>query len=331
MMMKDPNQENLIKKYLALDIAPLEDQFDKNVDVDFIGRDMRTNGIIFVEFSRNADFPKIAKLNLLKSLMLEDNERVPSRYVIITRAASNNIFQLAKKLGIEIILTERGEELRDQSKNVRMKPLKVTPEKTWKVICTLISNGPSSIRQLSLKSDVSYGWAHATITQLLDHDIVIKNGDYVHIIDQEKLLNAVAWERPVKKLKILEMSIPFRYDQKAAALESVQDHLRSHGVEFAFGLFDAGSRYTNYAFRNDSIQIYLREDDLELIDDLSTAQEGTIVLQAYRPDREIFDSTRILEGIRVTSPCQTLMDLAGLGYGGKDMTMELVKKIASLR
>jgi hypothetical protein len=53
-------------------------------------------------------------------------------------------------------------------------------------------------------------------------------------------------------------------------------------------------------------------------------------MKMYAPDRGVFDDTVEKEGIKVVSPAQTLLDLAGLGYSGMDITKAMVDKYGDL-
>ncbi|VVB63823.1 Uncharacterised protein [uncultured archaeon] len=55
------------------------------------------------------------------------------------------------------------------------------------------------------------------------------------------------------------------------------------------------------------------------------AKEG-IALRIYTPDRDVFKDRRTftIKGVWLVSPAQTLLDCAGLGYAGRDLTLKLV-------
>jgi len=48
------------------------------------------------------------------------------------------------------------------------------------------------------------------------------------------------------------------------------------------------------------------------------------------PDRDVFGDAREKEGVLIVSPSQTLLDIAGLGYSGRDITKAMVEKYATL-
>ena len=53
-------------------------------------------------------------------------------------------------------------------------------------------------------------------------------------------------------------------------------------------------------------------------------------MKIYAPDREVFDNVVEKERIKIVSPAQTLLDLAGMGYSGMDITKAMVEKYGDL-
>ena len=54
---------------------------------------------------------------------------------------------------------------------------------------------------------------------------------------------------------------------------------------------------------------------------------GGIAVRIYTADRDVFKDRRMLsvEGVWLVSPAQLLLDCAGLGYSGRDITQKLVE------
>ena len=52
-----------------------------------------------------------------------------------------------------------------------------------------------------------------------------------------------------------------------------------------------------------------------------------ITVRIYVPDRDVFTNRRpfSVNGVWVVSPAQVLLDCAGLGYAGRDLTQKLVE------
>jgi len=76
----------------------------------------------------------------------------------------------------------------------------------------------------------------------------------------------------------------------------------------------------------------VKKEDMDSFIDLLSEDiiKDGVTIRLYTPDRDVFDGARELEGVKVVSPAQTLLDTAGLGYSGKDVTMKMVEEYAAL-
>ena len=187
----------------------------------------------------------------------------------------------------------------------------------------------TSIRQLSLLEHVSYGWAHTIIQTLKNQDIVTMKDNYVTISNIDAILNGAAWERPFENL--IEHEITINFDNAHTAATELSHMLKEHKIRFAFTAYTAGGLYTGYAIRHDSVYLYLEKDEIDFfIQTFGEEEGGGIRARIYVPDRKLFNDSREIENIRVVSPAQTLLDLAGLGYSARDITKAMVEKYALL-
>ncbi len=149
------------------------------------------------------------------------------------------------------------------------------------------------------------------------------------ISDTNKLLNGVAWERPFENLRAEEINI--EYDSAIHAANDISRALKRQESKFAFASYTAAGLYTGYAVRHDAIYLYLDKTEFGLFKDLFETRK-TIGIKAgiYTPDRDVFSDKKEIESITVTSPAQTLLDLAGLGYSGLDITKAMVDNYARI-
>jgi hypothetical protein len=182
---------------------------------------------------------------------------------------------------------------------------------------------------LAISENVSYGWAHKVVKTLLSQGIAEAIGPQVRIVDTGKILNGVAWERPLQSL------IKMEYSSSANSVMSfaieVTRTLDRAEVNYAFAGYLAGTLLTGAGMRYDQVQLYLPRDSWESIEDMFRGKDtGGIRVQVLVPDREVHAGSALREGVRITSPSQTLLDLAGLGYKGNDMAMAMVKDFARL-
>jgi len=204
------------------------------------------------------------------------------------------------------------------------KARKVTSQKSWRVVFTLLDTGPTSIKALARRADLSYGWAHATVAKLMDMGVASRTAEGVTIVDVAKLLNGVAWERPFGELR--KMTVRMKAKDAMAAAMSLQSFLDDGQVEHAFTSWTAGELYTGYLKRGDSIHLYVNRDRWDMIRGLDEG-DGGIEVHVYLPDRDVFSRTERVQGLDLVERAVALLDLAGLGHAGHDLAMEMVMHI----
>jgi hypothetical protein len=302
----------------------------KDIAIDMIVDDCESLTRYILEIKPKASVESIARLNLYKDIMARSVPADNVKFVLVTKFISPRMKELTDILGIETMTVPGMIKFPKETTKPAQGAVKITSEKAWKVVSGLIALRSSSIRNLSIAQGVSYGWAHATIQHLIDQGIAKKNGNQVTIIDMEKLLNGVAWERPTQGLVKIEQRIP--YDDVHNAAKELSRLLDSQGINYAFASYFAGSLYTGQSVRFDSIQMYYDKDKLDEVRELIGPEPDSskIKLHFMVPDRELFGESRPIDGIKVTSPSQTLLDLAGLGYKGKDLTKAMVATYGQL-
>jgi predicted RecB family endonuclease len=269
----------------------------------------------------------IARMQLLRQL-LQKKTGTHIQLVLAAKTINSREEDLARELGIRFIklpwtiTTPKGTDY-TSTKN------RITSTKSWKVVSRLLKEKSTSIRQLALKENVSYGWAHKIIEILGEQNVVKKEEGYVTIADVNNLLNGIAWERPLKNLQVDE--IPLRFTNSHGAAQEITRNLNGEDIPFAFNSYTAGGLYTGYAFRQDAVSLYLEKKQIDQFrEQFGIKNSSGVRAVLYAPDRDVFSDTRELESIMVTSPSQTLLDLAGLGYSAMDLTKVMAEKYASL-
>lgn len=296
----------------------------RDISIDMMVDDKRSNIKHIVVIRPKVSVESVALANLFKDIMTRSANEEHLRFSIVARNATSKMGELADELGIELLIVPDEIVLPDGPIKPIQSGVKITSDKSWRVVSGLIALRSSSIRNLSLVQNVSYGWAHATIRHLLVQGIAGKRGNLVSIQDMDRLLNGVAWERPTQELIAKELRIPFEDVFEAARM--ISGKLSNQNVRHAFSSYFAGSQYTGQSVRFDSVQMYLDPNKIDDIDELigHGSKEHDMVLQVMAPDRDLFKDARLIGGVTVTSPSQTLLDLAGLGYKGRDLTKAMV-------
>ncbi len=297
------------------------------IEVDLVIED-NTNKY-FIEIKSKVRVDSIARLVLLKEL-LQKQEKDTSKIILVvaSKIIPPIVEEIAEQIGIKLVPIPHNIGITMHQYDYFPSKIKITSEKSWKVITRLLKERLTSIRQLSLMEKVSYGWAYATIQSLISQGIVTKKGNYVGISDINKLLNGVGWERPFENLFVGEINI--EYDDAFKAAQNLTYMLKNKGIKFAFTSYTAGGLYTGYVIRHDSVYLYLEKKEIDFFMKTFKADKQGIKARVYAPDRDVFYDVREKESVQVVSPGQTLLDLAGLGYSGRDITKSLVDKYASI-
>jgi hypothetical protein len=324
------NQLGLPSSAGEIDVNTMYDAFTMEVPIqpDIVLQHEGT--LYFIEVKKSAvTIDTIARMRLLKELWQKRKTEDPVMLVIAAKWFYQREESIAKELGIRLIrlpltLTISG------NKDHPSSGMRITSEKSWKIVTRLLKEKSTSIRQLSLKENVSYGWAHKVIGMLLEQDVVKKENNYVYFADLKNLLNAIAWERPLKNLQVDE-EMYIQSPGAFAAAQQVSSLLKEQKIPFAFTSYTSGGLYTGYAIRQEAIYLYLEKNQItEFKKQFGTDTKSGIRVNLYIPDREVFTNTREIESVTVSSPAQTLLDLAGLGYSAMDLTKVMAEKYADL-
>lgn len=324
------NQLNLMSSAEEIDLATLYNtvSLDLPIRPDCIFKDGKN--LYFVEIKPSAvSIDTIARMNLIRELWRRRKIDPPDiQLIIAAKWFYEREERLAKDLGIRLIKLPWALET-VPGKEYPSTGMKITTEKSWKIVSRLLKEKNTSIRQLALKENVSYGWAHKVIGMLLEQNVVRRESGYVTLADVKNLLNGVAWERPMKNLQAEEFFINFSGSHAAA--QEISRTLKEQNINFAFTTYTAGGLYTAYAFRQDAVFLYLKKEKIEQFkENFRTEKMNNIRAVVYVPDRDVFTDARERESVVITSPAQTLLDLAGLGYSAIDLTNVMVEKYATL-
>ncbi len=278
------------------------------------------NKIYYVEIKHKASWEAISRLLLYQKLQDES-----ASIVLAAKVIPNSIRSAADKAGV--ILIQLTHDIVVKKKDYKPRG-KLTSEKAWKIIIHLIKVRRCSIRSISQDEDISYAWTHGVVKNLISRGIVNQKGNIIELADLKSLLNAVAWERPIKDLQWDEIITSFEstHDLAQTLTESY-----SEGIDkVIFAVYTAATLQFGYGVRSDAVYCYATSGKVvqsikkEYTDIRS--KEG-IKLIILKPDRIVFDnSSEIIDGVLVTSREQTLLDVAGLGYSGRDLLNDMVEQ-----
>jgi hypothetical protein len=280
-----------------------------------------------VELKRVVRLDSLSQLGFLK-LLLKDSALSTSdiAFIIAGKRITPEAKDAAEKTGIQFIKLPADLNLEEGHDKPSTIPVKLTSPKSWQVISHLLKMKEASIRQLSIASGVSYGWTHATAKALVSKGIASDAGGRLRIIDINKLINGIAWERPFERLFAQEIKITAE-----SAIELAKEICLvcdEQQIACAFTSSTAGEIYTGYSARHDSVYLYLETKNItELAEMFDVPTQGDIAVRIYAPDRDVFMDRRTfsVEGLWLASPSMVLLDCAGQGYAGRDLTQKLVE------
>ncbi|MEA3557736.1 MAG: hypothetical protein U9R75_00610 [Candidatus Thermoplasmatota archaeon] len=275
-----------------------------------------------MEIRKKADLDAFSRIALFQRILPSDEYYL----IIASRIISRKLLDLAERLSIRFVQIPSGVKLGDLK--VKKQPKgKITSIKSWRVFTRVLLEEITSIRNISIKESISYAWTHRSVNTMLNLEIFEKEGDLIKIGNVEKALDLTAMERPMQELKMNEVSIPDDLDPMDISL-----NLNSLGIEHAFTCYTSGTLYSGYGTRHDSFQLYIKEKiDIGSFERLFKGEGEVRKMVLYRPDRNVFEDIRKLDGLDCVSLDQTIMDLAGLGFSGRDMTLHMVRNYANIR
>ncbi|MHB8396033.1 MAG: hypothetical protein ACYDAZ_01520 [Thermoplasmataceae archaeon] len=277
---------------------------------------------------------RIYALSKLISGQLEGGSKL--RLVCAGKSLKYSTRGLSAKLGVETLLIPQKlyhyfVPMAQTSKadapleHLKASPSKLTSEKAWKVVCSILRDRPLNILAISKQTGISYGWTNAIIHKLMDSGIA--DTDYaIRIKDLDRLLNAVSWERAFDGFLVDTINTNFR--TATQCINEVALNLNRLGIDYAFTAHSSAAYYGSSIVRDDTAYVYLpNTSDRDFLRSYSGTKGDGCRLKVYVPDRNIMESSEVFRGIRVVDVCQNILDLAGLGVDGRISAKDLVNRI----
>lgn len=319
-----------IREFLALKLnLSSKARFEKEAPLDESQLPVRVDYLIedeglkyLVELKSRANVNSVAQLVFWKEWLKDAPGR--KKFVLAGRHVPPNVRSMGSKMGIEVL--ELPHDVGLQEKVVSTPKGKITSAKSWKVIARLLKENGISIRKLSKEEDVSYGWTHATVQNILNREIATRKGNYIIIKDVPSLLNGIAWERPFEDLFYEEIYVD--YDDVYEAAKALTNFLKNYDINFSFTSYTAAGQYSGYGRRHDTLYMYIEKEQVDRFKEEFGANKG-VKLRIYLPDRDVFKDSREVDGIKVVSLEQVILDMSGLGYSGRDITKAMVDEYAN--
>jgi hypothetical protein len=330
MPIQEDANESLIKELLKADLhlsgkARFESRMPPGADshgirTDHIIRD--GDDLYLVEVQNLASENSIAKLALLKQLLRDDTANI--NYVLAAKNIPKTIWNLAGRLHVAVVQLPLNIPV-----NIIDDEGRITTQNAWKVVTAILSNELTSIKGISRRAGISYGWAHRITNRLISRGIAEKLNDQVRMANLEKLLEAAALERPMAAMSMGAVRTGYSTSQDAAS--GLSNLLDKSKIGFAFTGFTAASIYTGSAIRHDAVYLYLKnEENLLLLKSDEVRSLRGIKAYLYKPDRDVTRESQRIGDVRVVSKEQALLDMAGFGRSGGVLAMEMARNYGTI-
>ena len=303
------------------------------VDLVIESRDVMTLVEIGPRINEDMIYRIYSISHLLNKQLIDEKD---IRLVCVGKSLKYSTQELAKILGVETVLVPpklyqylspivAPSRAGVSVERLKSNPVKLTSEKAWKIVCSLMGDNPPNILSVSKKTGVSYGWTNNIIHKLENSGII--TADYsLRIKDIDRLFNVVSWERTLDSMLLETINTDF--STATRCINEVALNLNKLGIDYAFTAHSSAVAYSSSMMREDIAYMYLpNPSDREVIKSFSGGENSGCRLKVYVPDRDIMKFSTVFNGVRIVDVCQNILDLAGLGTEGRIAAKDLANKI----
>jgi hypothetical protein len=291
---------------------------------------LRTDDTLYLieEKQKSSDTGSVAQLALYRDLLETSHPDIKVVPVLASHSVAPGVKRLLEKIGGKLVEIPAGLSVRPDDSGTRI-PL--TTEQSWRVICALLRSGASkSLRSLAKESGVSLGWVYRVVRELRSRSIAESGKSGISIVNGPKLLDVIAFERPLDSL----VRATFRLNRPSAH-EAAMEISRTLGANkgatlgegFSFCGETAAGIHSGYSVRRNSADLYLEGRELGRVLQGMHEPKGKIQIQVLMPDRPACLSGTLSEGVKIVSEDMALLDTAGLGFRARDLTLKLMERL----
>lgn len=197
---------------------------------------------------------------------------------------------------------------------------KLTSPTAYQVVAYLLTHPNTSQLETSRSTGVSIGWVNAVVRTLEDNHVIRRGKrNRIEMIDAVSLLDNLAWERPLVRLR--KAIIQAEMSQPSKVENALADACLKSGVRYALTGYSGMSRYLAYHIGYPTVHAYVAED---LITNSLPKGRGAVTIELFAPDYPtILDRAQRHNNFWVVEPVQVVVDLFCLGSVGRDAAMKL--------
>jgi hypothetical protein len=206
--------------------------------------------------------------------------------------------------------------------------MKLTAPISYSIVQYILENPNSSQIDIVKRLDVSKGMVSNVSRDLVDRGVLSQHGkEQMKLKDPLKLLEALAFERPLVRLKVDD--IRTEYSDLKTAEETIVHAATKSKTNYALTCFSALSKYLKYYLAYPTVHLY--SDNPEELRHRTIEGRGDINVVLLKPDlKTILQSALGKQGLRTVTRIQTVIDLFCLGGAGRDGAIKLYEMTPSV-
>lgn len=299
---------------------------EKTVIIDYVLEDQNT--LCYVEVKRRVTPEAVARFyateELIRSVSSQSGKN--EKFLIVGREVDPVSFRIAERLDIKIERVYMDSSTFPSPKSNEPFRIKITADKAWKSVTTLLKHQPTSIYNVKKQSGVSYGEAHRVVSYLKSRGLINKSGNYVSIANFRPILNAVFWERSF--FALAQGSYYVNSQLAGDLVREVSTLLKESKIKHVFTGFIAYEKYFGGIRTQAPLDLYIDFSNPgvdDLIEQFSTIDNKKPNLVIYKPDRDVFSDSNTVGGIQLVCREQLLLDLSGGDSISIQYATEMVK------
>lgn len=252
------------------------------------------------------------------------NEKVTG--VLVASAIPDEVREAVESSKLDLMTMTAPAELLGHTDAGR-DPVLLTKPKSWAVVVGLLQQDAwPNIRALAEATAASRSWTQVVVSDLARRGIVEQRRGRIALADPGRLMDRIASERPLRR---------FRSSEVATGIDSWEELQHFMAQQWSPtiakmerpGLWACGPTaamaYTNYMARHDRFHAYTESP--EAVKTVFEGRKGGIPIVLYKPDRPMGPTATTWNDIHVTGLPQTILDMMGTGFSGRDTTKKLLE------
>jgi DNA-binding Lrp family transcriptional regulator len=199
--------------------------------------------------------------------------------------------------------------------------MKLTAPVSYSIVKYILENPDTSQIDIARNLHVSKAMVSYVSRDLADRGVLSQYGKArMKLRDPLKLLEAIAFERPLLRLKVDDFRT--EYSDIKTVEETIGRAATKSVTNYAFTCYSALSKYLKYYLTYPTVHVY--SDNPNELRRYTEDGRGDVNLVLLKPDlKTILQSAIDKQGLKTVTRIQTVIDLFCLGGAGRDGAIKL--------